>query len=160
LSIFRDAHTNFLNALIKHKVEFLIIGGYAVILHGVRRTTSDMDVFIKATKENGIKLLNVFKELKLNAEGILPEEFETDLVLFFGDEPDAIDIINHTPALTFDEAFANSLVLNIDGMPLPLVDIRDLIRNKENLNREGKKSHIDKFDIEALKEIQEKKSKE
>ena len=74
MSIFNEVHQNFLRLLIKNKVEFILIGGYAVILHGGNRTTSDIDLLIKPTKENGQKVIETFNEAGLEIEDISAED--------------------------------------------------------------------------------------
>jgi hypothetical protein len=153
MSIFNEVHKRFLSLLIKNEVEFLLLGGYAVILHGGNRTTSDIDLLIKPTKENGEKVLKTFAESGLEIEDISPEDFETEMFLSFGFEPEAVDLMTFTKGITFDQAYSNAAFITIDSQTFKLIDIRDLIKNKESLNREGKKALLDKYDTEELKEI-------
>jgi predicted nucleotidyltransferase len=151
-------HIRFLKSLIKFEVRFLIIGGHAAIYHGVRRTTSDLDVLIEPTPSNGQKLLTAFHHLGLEVPEITLEEFEKKLVLSFGFEPDAIDILNYTPGIDFQTVYRNSIQVDFSGIKVPMIDIRDLIQNKEALKREGEKSLLDKYDAEVLKKIIQKKN--
>jgi hypothetical protein len=64
------AHKEMILAMLEHKVEFLLIGGYAVIFHGYIRTTGDMDVWLKPTNENKERLLIAFEELKFELDGL------------------------------------------------------------------------------------------
>ncbi|HRX01256.1 MAG TPA: hypothetical protein P5280_17315, partial [Cyclobacteriaceae bacterium] len=66
----------------------------------------------------------------------------------FGLEPDAVDIINYAPGVTFNQVFENSINVDVEGISIKMMDIRDLLKNKEALNRGGEKSHLDKYDIE------------
>jgi hypothetical protein len=152
-------HIRFLKSLLKFNVQFLIIGGHASIYYGVRRTTSDLDILIEPTKANGKKLLDAFSNLNLEVPEITPEEFETNLILSFGFEPDAIDILNYTPGIDIEAVFKNSISVNFSGMAVPMIDIRDLIKNKEALNREGEKALMDKYDAEVLKKVIQKKNR-
>ena len=158
MSIFNEAHRAFLAAVIKNKVEFVLVGGYAVILHGGNRTTSDIDLLIRPSKENGQKLLDTFMELGLETEDISPSDFEEELYLSFGFEPEAVDVMTFTKGITFEEAYLNSKELKVDGYLLKLIDIRDLIRNKENLGRQGSKAILDQYDVAELTRIMNEKS--
>ena len=160
MSLHSKEHTRFLKSLLKHKVKFLLIGGHAAIYYGVRRNTGDLDILIEPTKDNGAKLIAALKENELEIPEIKPEEFEQKLVLAFGLEPDAVDILNYTPGLDFETTFQNSILVDFSGLKVHMIDIRDLIRNKEQLNREGEKSYLDKYDIEVLKKILQKKKTE
>jgi hypothetical protein len=139
-----------------HNVRFLIIGGHAAIYYGVNRNTGDLDILIEPTDENGDKLISALSDLKLDIPDIKKEEFLKPLVLSFGFEPDAVDIINFTPGILFEEVFSNSIKVSFAGLNVPMIDIRDLIKNKESLNRQGEKSHLDKYDVEVLKKILQK----
>lgn len=157
MSIHSPSHIAFLKALTKHQAKFLLIGGHAAIYHGVNRNTGDLDVLIEPTVSNGQQVLSALKELKLEIPDIEPLEFESPLVLSFGLEPDAIDILNFTPGLEFYQVYAKAIFVNFSGLNVPLIDIRDLIKNKESLNRSGEKSHLDKYDLEVLRKIISKK---
>lgn len=110
-------HIRFLKSLIKFKVTFLIIGGHTAIYYGVRRTTSDLGVLIEPTRANGKKLLGAFRELNLEVPDIAPSEFEKNLVLTFGFEPDAIDVINYTSGTDIEAVFKNSISVDFSGNP-------------------------------------------
>lgn len=153
---FDHEHLNFVKALNEFAVKYLIIGGHAAIYYGVNRNTGDLDVLIEAAPENGHKLIKALKSLQLDLPEITDDEWKSNLVLSFGLEPDAIDILNYSPGLNFSEIYQNAKQINQDGVVIPIIDIRDLLRNKEALNRSGEKSHLDKYDIEVLKKIIEK----
>jgi hypothetical protein len=77
----------------KHEVEYLVIGGYAVSIHGYSRSTKDMDICIKLSDSNALKMLLViddfgFGSLRLKKEDFLKENLITQL----GHEPVRIDI--------------------------------------------------------------------
>jgi len=150
-------HIRFLKTLIKFDVKFLIIGGHAAIYHGVRRTTSDLDILVEPTKHNGEKIISSLHFLQLEVPDILPLEFESNLVLSFGFEPDAVDIINYAPGLEYDTIYQNSIIVDLEKVQVRMIDIRDLIRTKELINRPGEKALLDKYDVEVLKKIIHKK---
>lgn len=158
MSLHSPEHLRFLKSLLKFKVKFLIIGGHASIHYGVRRTTSDLDILIEPTMENGERLLSAFESLRLEVPDIRPEEFSSNLILSFGFEPDAVDILNYTPGIEFETVYKNSILVDFSGINIPMIDIRDLIRNKEALNRDGEKALLDKYDAEVLKKIIQKKN--
>ena len=157
MSLYSKEHLRFLKSLIKHKVKFLLIGGHAAIYYGVNRNTGDLDVLIEPSIENGEKLIKALKDIKLEIPEIEPEEFERNLVLTFGLEPDAVDVLNYTPGLEFKTTYDNSIEVDFSGLKLQMIDIRDLIRNKESLNRPNEKSYLDKYDAEVLRKILQKR---
>jgi len=157
LSLYSKEHLNFLKSLLRFEVKFIIIGGHAAIYYGVNRNTGDLDILIEPSKVNGSRLLKALSFLKLEIPDIKLEEFESELVLSFGLEPDAVDIINYTPGIGFDMAYKNAIEIDFDQLKVKIIDIRDLLKNKEALHRKGEKAYLDKFDIEVLRRIIKKK---
>jgi hypothetical protein len=152
-----EEHIRLLKSLIRNEVKFLLIGGHAAIYYGVNRNTGDLDILIEPTRENGSRLIKALLEIGLEIPEIKPEEFEKELVLGFGFEPDAVDILNFTPGLDFTVTYQNSNMVDFEGLSIRVIDIRDLIKNKENLNRKGEKALMDKYDAEVLKKILKQK---
>jgi hypothetical protein len=138
----------------------MLIGGHAAIYYGVNRNTGDIDILIEPTRENGERLLDALKKMELEIPEIKPNEFEGNLVLSFGFEPDAVDILNKTPGVEFNEAFQDANIVDFSGLKIPIINIKDLIRNKELLQRDGEKSLLDKYDAEVLKKILKRSQKE
>lgn len=157
MSIHSPNHISFLRAFQKHHVKFLLIGGHAAIYYGVNRNTGDLDVLIEPTIVNGQRVIAALQELKLEIPEIEILEFESPMVLSFGLEPDAIDILNYTPGIEFKQVYENAILADFSELKVPLIDIRDLIKNKESLNRSGEKSYLDLYDIEVLKRIVKRK---
>jgi len=158
VSLHSNNHILFLKALQKFEVKFLLIGGHAAIYYGVNRNTGDLDILIEPTSENGLKLLDTLKYLTLQIPDIEPKEFESPLVLSFGLEPDAVDILNYTPGIEFSQVYSNSIIVDFSGLKVSMIDIRDLILNKQALKRKGEKSLLDQYDLEVLKKIIKKNS--
>ncbi|MFM8832307.1 MAG: hypothetical protein ACKOEV_01490, partial [Cytophagales bacterium] len=100
---FDKEHLAFLKALNMYSVKYVIIGVHAAIYHGVNRNTGDLDVFIEPTIKNGRLLLKALTHLQLQIPEIKDEEWESQLVLSFGFEPEAIDILNFAPGLDFNQ---------------------------------------------------------
>jgi predicted nucleotidyltransferase len=160
VSYYSDEHIRFLKHLLDSGVKFILIGGHAAIYYGVNRNTGDLDILIEPTQNNGKQLLNALRNMGLELPHIEPLEFESKLVLSFGVEPDAVDILNYTPGIEFTSAFQNALKIDFSGLKIPIIDIQDLIKNKESLERHGEKSHLDKYDVEVLKRILKTKAKD
>lgn len=157
MSFFSRTHERLLRKFIAHNVDFILIGGHAAVFYGVRRTTSDMDILVRPTIENGRRILKAFQDLKLSIEGIQEEDFTKEHVFTFGMEPEAVDIITFTRGVLIEDVFKNSIVKKLDDLKVRIIDIRDLLRNKENLNRSGEKNLVDQQDILALRRILKRK---
>lgn len=153
MSILSSYHHNFLKVLSKNHVKFMIVGGQAAIYYGVRRGTGDLDILIEPTIENGQRLLQAFKELGLEVDEIKPSEFEGQLFLGLGFEPDAVDIFTITPGIEFKSSYHRANVILDRDLSLKIISLEDLIKNKENLNREDEKGKLDEYDATVLKKI-------
>jgi hypothetical protein len=153
MSFLGKTHERILRKFLFHGVDFVLIGGHAAVFYGVRRTTGDIDILVRPTIENGVRILKAFKELKLEVTDISPEDFAQDHIFTFGLEPDAVDILTFSKGVTLESVFDNANPRKIDDLRLKIIDIRDLIRNKESLKRTGEKNLVDQLDILALKRI-------
>jgi hypothetical protein len=147
-NIFNDDFRDFIHALNKHDVEYILVGGYAVILHGYRRVTGDMDIWVNRTKENYAKITLAFAEFGLPLFDMTAEKFmDTDTadVFSFGRPPVSIDIITKLKGVEFDQAFAKAQVFNEEGLKIRFIHLNNLIEAKKASGR-----HKDLDDIEKL----------
>jgi hypothetical protein len=157
VSLYSSDHIKLLKALAENHVKYILVGGHAAIFYGVNRNTGDLDILIEPTSDNGQHLLTALSSMGLELPEIQPYEFEKELVLSFGLEPEAVDILTYTPGIQFSEAFNNAQIVELGEITTRIIDIQDLIKNKENLNRQGEKSLLDKYDVEVLKKILRKR---
>lgn len=117
-------------SLNSHEVKYIVIGGIASILHGVPRSTLDLDVLIEATKENAQKLLDALLSANLGtAELISPEELLANDITVFSDLV-RVDVQTATPGITFSEAWRNRVQMNFQGSNVNVLAIPDLIASK------------------------------
>ncbi len=140
---------DFLELLEKYKVDYLLIGGYAVILHGYGRSTGDLDLWINQTSENYQKLKLVYTEFGAPIFSFEEfEEFENDKfdVWSIGVEPRKIEILTKVSGLHFGESSKNCEWLDLEKFKVPYIDLEDLIKNKTATGR-----YKDLADIEQLK---------
>jgi hypothetical protein len=139
-----------LAAFLEGKVDFAVVGGVAVILHGYVRTTSDLDLFIRPTEENALAAFHA-----LLAVGVLVDDLEpADLLnakesLTFGSDEDHIDILASIGDLPFDQVWRNRVETEIEGLAVPIISRDDLIENKTQIGRLR-----DLADVEELTAIQ------
>ena len=111
-NIFNNDFRDFLSALNEAKVEYLLIGGYSVILHGYPRTTGDMDLWVNKTQKNYQKLCKSFLIFGMPVFDMTLKKFMNNAqndVFSFGRPPSQIDILTKVKGLNFKEAFANHI---------------------------------------------------
>ncbi len=122
----------FLKSLNSAGVEYLVLGGYAVIYYGYRRFTDDLDVWIAVDAETAAKVSLVLQTFGgFPAAKVKPSMFQQDgLVFMFGREPVRIDILTGPSGVTFHECFSRRNVIDWDGITVPLISLGDLKANK------------------------------
>ena len=140
---FRD----FLRALNEHEVEYILVGGMAVILHGYVRTTGDMDIWIKKSKENYKKLVLAFREFGMPVLDLTEESFLDDKlnVWGFGRKPVLIEILSEVKGLDFDEAFKIALYHIEDNIKIRFLHLNSLIESKKAAGRYRDLDDIDQL---------------
>src|SRR5205809_82519 len=96
----------FISLLNKFKVEYLIIGGYAITFHSRPKFTEDLDVWVNKTKANSIRIFNALSEFGFGNIDIKSEDFtKEDLVLQIGYKPVRIDILTSIAGIKFSTAY-------------------------------------------------------
>ena len=103
-NLFNNDFLDFLELLKIHDVNYLLVGGYAVILHGYGRSTGDLDLWIDQTSENYNKLRKVY--LDFGAPIFSEEDFNNEKidVWSIGVEPRKIEILTKVTGLQFNES--------------------------------------------------------
>lgn len=143
-----DKHKKVLSDLLDAKVEFILVGGYAVIYHGYGRTTGDMDVWLKPDNENKLRLISVLEKNgigKESVEKVRKTDF-TDVVVFhFGQPPEKIEFLTKIAGVQFEEAFEHRALLPIQNYQIPVLHLNDLIANKLLSARPKDKADVDEL---------------
>ena len=137
-NIFNQDFRDFLQALNDNEVEYLLVGGYAVILHGYSRTTGDMDIWVNRTKANYQKLVMAFMDFKMPVFDMTEENFlhhPSWDVFRFGRKPVAIDIMTKMAELNFEKCSLVAQQYNDEGLTINLVHYDDLIKAKKVAGR-------------------------
>ena len=126
---------------------YLVIGGIACVLHGYVRATTDLDILIERTKDNAERVLEALATIGYGfARELTPEEILGRPVFIIGDDPQ-VDIFTVAWSVRYEQAIARSSVVEIEGVPIPLIGIDDLIASKRT------DRPLDAADVEALEEI-------
>jgi len=135
--MFSQDFKEFIALLNKNKVEYLIVGGYAVGLHGYPRYTGDIDIWIKTNEANSEKMVKILNEFGFNSYDIKKEDFlKLDNVIQLGYPPYRIDLMMLIDGVTFDECYANRIKKEIDEIEIDFIGYDDLIKNKRASGRE------------------------
>lgn len=132
-------HSDFeavLRALSDGGVRFLIVGGYAVMEYTEPRFTKDLDLWIARDVENARATYDALTAFGAPVDGITPDDLtEPDIVYQIGVTPIRIDVMTSIAAVDFEEAWARRVMREIDGFPVAILSLEDLITNKQAVGR-------------------------
>jgi hypothetical protein len=127
-----------------HRVEYLLIGGYAVGYHGYPRATADMDVWIAMNPENAQKMVSALRAFGFGATGLSTDLFlHPHQITRMGRSPLRIEILTTVSGLDFAEAYAQRVVDNIDGIPVSVISREHLEINKRAAGRTKDLADVD-----------------
>ena len=136
----------FLKLLNAHKVEYLLIGGYAVGYHGYPRATVDMDIWISMHPDNADRIVAVLKEFGFNPPDLSPAMFLKEWqVIRLGVPPVRVELNTTISGLNFSECYAERVTDVLDGVEVSLISLKHLKANKKAAGR-----HQDLADLENL----------
>jgi predicted nucleotidyltransferase len=136
----------FIQSLNDNEVRYLIVGGYAVALHGYPRYTKDLDIWVEMTAENASKILKALELFGFGSLEVNPSDFTVpDQMLQLGYPPGRIDILTTLPGVEFSECYPARTIVELDGVSVNFIDLENLKKNKKATGR-----HQDLADLENL----------
>ena len=136
----------FIQSLNDNAVRYLLVGGYAVALHGYPRYTKDLDVWVDSTTENAARIIKALQQFGFGSLDLKESDFTTpDQVVQLGYPPNRIDMLTSLSGVEFSECYASRVVEEIDGVPVSFIDLENLKKNKKATGR-----HQDLADVENL----------
>jgi hypothetical protein len=129
---FRDI----LSGFCEEKVEFLLVGAYALAVHGLPRATGDIDLWIRCSGENARRVARALVIFGAPSSSIGEEELETPgTVLQIGVVPRRIDILTSIDGVDFDDAWRDRMEVDVEGIKVPVIGRRHLVQNKKAVGR-------------------------
>lgn len=148
-NIFNEDFQDFIKSINNTKVKYVLVGGYSVIFHGFPRTTGDLDIFVEVSKDNYQKLSKAFFEFGLSVFDMTEENFlfnKNMTVFSFGRAPVSIEILKEISGLTFEEVYCNALDAEIEEIPVKIIRLKDLIKNKKASGRAKDLNDLENLD--------------
>lgn len=151
--LFNNDYRDMIECLQREGVEFMLVGGYAVALHGWPRTTFDIDFWIMANPQNAAAVMRALKAFGAPLMDLTEEDFHRPGMVFqIGTEPQRIDILSAVSGVVYEDAASRALKMEVDGLTLKVISLDDLIANKRASGRP--KDIVDALTLEKLKEKQ------
>jgi hypothetical protein len=125
-----------LRAFIAHDVRFLVVGAYALAVHGRPRATGDLDVWIDPTAENAPRVMRALAEFGAPLNSLAAADFSQPGVVFqMGLPPRRIDVLTELTGLTFDDAWPGRLRTAFGPLEVDYLGRDAFIRNKRATGR-------------------------
>jgi hypothetical protein len=127
-------------------VRYLVVGGYAVALHGHPRYTKDIDIWIELTPENADRVVQALEQFGFGSLGLKPADFlEPSQVIQLGYPPRRIDLLTSLKGVDFNDCYQDRTTIVIEGMNIDFINLANLKKNKQATGR-----HQDLADLENL----------
>lgn len=146
--MFSQDFREFVGLLNHHKVEYLIVGGYAVGIHGHPRYTGDLDIWLNPTTENSERIIQCIHDFGFGSFNLTSHDFtKPGNIIQLGYPPLRIDLLTEIDGVSFSDCYANRKEVEIDNLSVNFIGYWDLLKNKEKSGR-----HKDLDDIENLKD--------
>jgi hypothetical protein len=146
-------YEDLLRELVEAEVEFLLVGGWAVAVHGHGRATDDLDVFIRASPDNAKRVFAALQRFgaPLQSHGVTEGLFaEPRYGYRMGRKPLLIELLTTIDGVEFDEAARDSVAVSVGDLTIPVIGRAALLANKRAAGRPK-----DLADLEALQQMEE-----
>jgi predicted nucleotidyltransferase len=148
-NLFNPDYADMAGALIGAGAEFMLVGGYAVLLHGYPRTTFDIDFWVRPSPGNAPKVMEALHRFGAPLRDVSAADFDhPDMVYQIGVPPCRIDILTRIDGVEWEEAAPRAVEGIVNGMKIKIIGLEDLIRNKRASGRAK-----DAADAEELERI-------
>lgn len=126
----------FVQSLNASRVRYLIVGGYAVAVHGHPRYTKDIDIWIEMSEEKAHRLVQALDDFGFGSLGLQPADFlQPDQIVQLGYPPARIDLLTTLVGVDFDTCHASRVDVLIDDVVASFIDLENLKRNKRASGR-------------------------
>ena len=130
---FRDI----LKAFDEAEAEYLLVGAYAMAVHGIPRATGDIDLWVRPSETNAARVWKALVAFRAPLSQVTPADFHTpDVVYQMGLPPQRVDILTSISGVEFDQAWPDRLIVAVEGLSIPVLGAKHLYANKLASGRE------------------------
>jgi hypothetical protein len=135
LTLNRD-FKEFIESLNANEVRYLVVGGYAVGVHGHPRYTKDLDIWVWMHPDNARKMVKALEAFGFGSLGLKEADFlVSDQVIQLGYPPNRIDLLSALGGVEFEECFASRVEVEVEGVRVNFIDLANLKKNKRAAGR-------------------------
>ncbi len=136
----------FIQSLNDNKVRYLVVGGYAVALHGHPRYTKDLDVWIELSQENAKRVVKALAQFGFGSLGLTEGDFLVpDQIIQLGNPPNRIDILTTLQGVDFETCYTSRVQVVIDDVTVDFIDLDNLKKNKKAVGRLQDLANLEKL---------------
>lgn len=136
----------FVELLDANQVRYLVVGGYAVAIHGHPRYTKDLDVWIDPDPINAVHVVEALEQFGFGSLNLVPDDFvKFDQIIQLGYPPLRIDLITSIAGVDFQLCYDNRISVDVGGVLASFIGIDDLRRNKAASGRPQDLADLDKL---------------
>ncbi len=126
----------FIQFLNDNHVRYLVVGGYAVAVHGHPRYTKDIDIWIEMSPENAANLLLALEQFGFGSLDLRSQDFLTpEQIIQLGYPPNRIDLLTTIDGVNFANCYPSRLEVLIDDILVNFIDLDNLRKNKKASGR-------------------------
>ena len=146
-----DFH-DFIFLLNEHKVECVLVGGYALGVHGVIRATGDIDFLYRRTRMNVKRLIGAMGQFGAPAN-VIDEEalMKAGTVTQFGKPPQRIDLLSEIDGVTFPEVWRGAVTARVGGQEISVIGLKELRANKGATGRRKDEEDLRQLAVRAAR---------
>ncbi len=139
----------FIQLLNDNQVRYLVLGGYAVALHGYPRYTKDIDIWIEMSSLNAYNLIKALEGFGFGSLGLTIDDFLTpDQVIQLGYPPNRIDLITTPDGVEFQTCYLSRIEVKIDDIIVNFIDLENLKKNKKASGRLQDLADLESLEID------------
>lgn len=126
----------FIELLNSNKVKYLLVGGFAIALHGHPRYTKDLDIWLELSEDNASNVMKALEDFGFGDLDISKGDFlQAGMVVQLGYPPNRIDLLNSPDGVDFTECYKTKIEVEIDGLKIYVIDLENLKKNKKASGR-------------------------
>jgi len=139
--------SDMLSALSAEGAEYLLVGAYAMAVHGVPRATGDIDLWVEPSPENAMRVLRALARFGAPIGDLSANDLEKPGTVFqVGVAPNRIDVLTAIDGVTFRDAWARRVSTDVGGLQIPVIGRDELIRNKRATGRVRDRADADQLE--------------